>query len=451
MKLRSVIDLPIGMRYCFELLEFKSGFSRQYMLDTEMMTDSDEILSIHNELKEYYSLLIGKDINMNLLHSLGFKLQNLKDIRGTLDGLASGRILDEVELFEIKSLAILHEAVSELLAANPIKGVEFDSLNRVISILNPDKMISSSFYIYDSYSPELKEIRNKIKHLAPDDRAQREELILQSKDIEREVRKSLSVELRFFSTPLMNSLMQLARIDTMIARVLLMKDHLFILPEISHNGKNLLKGLYNPYVKDILSKKGRDFQPVDISFKGMTLIVGSNMGGKTVLLKSLALTQLLFQFGLPVPAQYIELDPKDEILLSVGDDQSEEQGISSFGAEMLKINKILEAVREGRRVLALIDEPARSTNPIEGTALVASLINILAPYGNVDTVMATHYNIERGDYRRLKVKGLTEQGMDYSIMESQDNSVPMEALNIASSLGIDNQWLREAEDILKRK
>ena len=450
MRLRSVIDLPVGMRYCFELLDLKSGFSRQYLLDTCMMTNRDAIESAHNELREFYRLFIEEDRNQTGLQTIQFKLQRLKDITGSINGLSSGRILDEIELFEIKSLAILNEEISEFLSAYPIRTLELNDLKEVIAILNPDRIISTSFYIYDSYSEELKVLREKIKRLGAEDQAEREELIIKCKDIEAQVRTMLSAQLKSYSEVLMGALLQLAKIDTLIARILLMREYSWIIPNIIEGKPNKIEGLFNPYIKDILNRKGKDFQPVDISFGGITVIVGANMGGKTVLLKSLALTQLLFQFGFPVPASDASLTVKEDIFLSVGDGQSEEEGISSFGAEMLKINKILAAARSGVHILALIDEPARSTNPIEGTALVSSLIDILTQYDNVDLVLATHYNLESGNYRGLKVKGPTETGMDYSLSDVYDSHAPMEALRIASSMGIDSKWLSEAEKRLKK-
>jgi hypothetical protein len=62
--------------------------------------------------------------------------------------------------------------------------------------------------------------------------------------------------------------------------------------------------------------------------------------------------------------------------------------------------------------------------------------------------MTTHYDIEPGDAHCLRVKGLVDGEMDYSLVEVHDGEVPHEALNIAHSLNIDSQWLNEARRLL---
>ena len=95
----------------------------------------------------------------------------------------------------------------------------------------------------------------------------------------------------------------------------------------------------------------------------------------------------------------------------------------------------------------MIDEPARTTNPTEGTALVSALVKVLRG-DNVSLVMTTHYDIEPTDARCLRVKGFENGTMNYELVEVQDGEVPHEALNIAESLGIDAEWIAEAREIL---
>ena len=174
------------------------------------------------------------------------------------------------------------------------------------------------------------------------------------------------------------------------------------------------------------------------------------MGGKTVVLKTLTLCQYLFQFGFGIPATKAKIDLKDEIYFCIGDEQSIEKGLSSFAAEMKNIDAVIKASRGKGKILALIDEPARTTNPKEGTALVSSLVKVLE-VENVSLVMTTHYDIEPTDSRRLRVKGFEDGKMNYELIEVKDGEVPHEALNIAESLGIDAVWISKAREILKIK
>ena len=219
-------------------------------------------------------------------------------------------------------------------------------------------------------------------------------------------------------------------------------------PSVSSDGISTYVAMFHPQLKEALNAHGRDFQPVDISF-GLepTLITGANMGGKTVVLKTLTLCQYLFQFGFGIPAQSARIAVKDDIHFCIGDDQSVEKGLSSFAAEMKNIDAVIKASREDKKLLALIDEPARTTNPTEGAALVTALLRVLAGR-DMSLVMTTHYDIEPGDARCLRVKGFENGSMDYTLVEVQDGEVPHEALNIAQSLGIDTEWVNKARELL---
>jgi len=162
----------------------------------------------------------------------------------------------------------------------------------------------------------------------------------------------------------------------------------------------------------------------------------------------LTLCQWLFQFGFGIPAATAQIAVRDEIYFCIGDEQSVEKGLSSFAAEMKNIDAVIKASRENKKLLALIDEPARTTNPTEGSALVTALLRVLAGK-DMSLVMTTHYDIEPGQARCLRVRGLENGTMDYRLVEVQDGEVPHEALNIAQSLGIDSEWINTARALLE--
>lgn len=76
------------------------------------------------------------------------------------------------------------------------------------------------------------------------------------------------------------------------------------------------QGIFNPQIKKILESERKTYQPIDIEIgKGACLITGANMAGKSVILKTVALAQTLFQFGFFVPAIQAEIALVDEVLL----------------------------------------------------------------------------------------------------------------------------------------
>lgn len=427
----------------FDSLELQSGFARRWLLESHMMTDGREIAAYYDVLRRFAEFTAS--VPRTRLNTILFKLQGVKDIRTTIGNLKRRAVLDDIELFEIKHLSILSTDLSGLLQSHGMeKVVEIPSLDEVIEILDPDGLKISTFYIYDSYCDQLRDLRATMRK-QPE---RQDELLIEAAEIEATVRAELSEKLAPFAPKVEQALTAMAMIDVLLAKALQMAQMELCFPSLSDNGSSRYQGMFHPQVKKALNERGRDFQPVDIDF-GMrpTLITGANMGGKTVVLKTLALCQYLCQYGFGLPAKSAVVAPKEEIYFCIGDEQSIEKGLSSFAAEMKSIDAVIKASRSGRKILALIDEPARTTNPTEGTALVQSLLRVLCG-GDIGLVMTTHYDIEPGPAHCLRVKGFEDGKMNYALVEVQDGEVPHEALTIARSLGIDSEWIDAAQRLL---
>jgi hypothetical protein len=128
--------------------------------------------------------------------------------------------------------------------------------------------------------------------------------------------------------------------------------------------------------------------------------------------------------------------------------------------EVLTIDSIIKNAREGKRVLALVDELARTTNPDEGKRMVNGFIRICRKL-DLTAIVTTHYGGLDVSCKRLRVKGLQiPEGvdslsighiadyMDYSLVETRDDDVPKEAFTIARLLRVDEAFLNECESTL---
>ena len=445
MLLKNVIESPCGLRFMLDQLDLQSGFARRWLLDSSMMTSASEIEASHEVTRRFIHFV--NSVDRTHLTTLLFRLQGVKDIRTTIKNLRQVATLDDIELFEVKHLSILATEVVKLLGEHGMgDAVVIPSLDEVITILDPDGLKMASFYIYDSYCAELQQLRKRMRQ-QPE---QQDELLVEAAEIEETVRRDLTRQLHSHVDDIERALVALATVDINLARARQVIDEGLCLASISTSGNSRFSGMFHPQVKDALSRRGKSFQPVDMWY-GMqpTLITGANMGGKTVVLKTLTLCQLLFQFGFGVPASSATIAIKDDVYFCIGDDQSIERGLSSFAAEMKNIDAVIKASRENRRILALIDEPARTTNPTEGTALVQSLLKVLSTR-HMSLVMTTHYDIEPGTAHCLRVKGFDNGSMNYSLVEVEGGEVPHEALTIAQSLGIDPEWLTLAREELEK-
>lgn len=439
MTFKSALEIDCGLRYMYETLEIISPCGRKMLLGMEMMTTKREVDYYYSKLNEIYYRDCSK---------IALKLMCLKDVHNTLGRLAEGAVLDDIELFEVKYLSIVSGEVFQLLEELRIKAVRVPKLDKVVEILDPDGLNIPSFYVYDSYHPELKGIRRDMRalqgngdELSEGERIQLAALLQRNADIELEVRGALSHELRNFAADLQLALRNLSFLDILIAKAEQMKRLGLCFPAVTEDGETFYNGMFNPAVKDIIAKQGREYTPVDISFdREPVTIIGANMGGKSVVLKSLALNQLLSQFGFGVAAHDCCVNLVEEVALCIGDEQSIVKGVSSFAGEIMAIDRVIKGIRGERSILALIDEPARTTNPVEGTALVEGLLEVIGKVRG-GFVLTTHYNIENEKVKRYRVKGLRGGVMDYTLEETQSGDVPHEAVAIAESLGIDPQWI----------
>lgn len=290
---------------------------------------------------------------------------------------------------------------------------------------------------------------------------------------EFEVRKTLSEEIRKYINIIEKNIRAIGKLDLLVAKGYHAIGFGGIKPEIIDTNSIYILNGRNIKVEQSLRKETRKFTPITVKLdKGVTCITGANMGGKTVALKTIGLLVAMAQYGLFVPAEEMKLSLKEFIFFSLGDMQSTDKGLSTFGGEILKIREaIKEADKQG---LILIDELARGTNPKEGYALSKAIIDYLKTKETI-TVITTHFDglADEREVKHLQVRGLSsedfkkisrmieeeEQGidmlhyyMDYRLIEIKDvKEVPKDAINISRLMGLDEEILENAERILRRK
>jgi DNA mismatch repair protein MutS2 len=129
------------------------------------------------------------------------------------------------------------------------------------------------------------------------------------------------------------------------------------------------------------SVRSRDRRPI-------TLITGPNSGGKTRLLQTLGLTQLLGQAGMWVPASSARLTLMRGMFLSLVETETADQAEGRLGRELLRIRTLFETA--GSPSLVILDELCSGTNPAEGTEIITMVLRLLE---RLDTVafISTHY------------------------------------------------------------
>lgn len=206
----------------------------------------------------------------------------------------------------------------------------------------------------------------------------------------------------------------------------------------------------------LLVAQGVDVVPFDLRLAAnqrTLLLSGPNTGGKTVLLKAIGLTFALLQAGVPAPVGVGSLLPLvDDIFADVGDEQSIAASLSTFSAHLKNISEILE--RATFASLVLVDELGSGTDPQEGGALGAAVLESLTARGAL-TVATTHL----GSLKELatEVPGIVNASLQFDAERLAPTyrliiGVPGRSygLSIARRLGLPSDVLARAEERLPR-
>ncbi len=192
-----------------------------------------------------------------------------------------------------------------------------------------------------------------------------------------------------------DTLRTLAGIDAVYARARFGIEYRGTVPEISPEGQIHLRTARHPLLlrKRKIASAGPDVTPNDIDLgrnERVLIVSGPNAGGKTVLLKTVGLLCLMAQSGMPVTAaEGCSLPVFTSIFADIGDEQSLEQSLSTFSSHMSQIAGILR--QASNESLVLLDELGAGTEPAEGAALGAAVLESLIERGCV-TIVTTHHN-----------------------------------------------------------
>jgi DNA mismatch repair protein MutS2 len=244
--------------------------------------------------------------------------------------------------------------------------------------------------------------------------ALRELQLREQREIHR-ILADLTKQVSAIREPLAVSFSTLTEIDVIVARGKYSIEICGNPPVISPEPFIKLINARHPILLQHLKREEVVPLSIELGMGTHTLIItGPNAGGKTVTMKTVGLLSLCVQAGIHIPADSeSELYPFQNYFVDIGDDQSIENDLSTFSSHLNSLHKILEEADASS--LVLIDEIGAGTDPSEGGALAAIVLQDLTARRAI-TIATTHHGM-------LKVFAHETSGMDNASMEFDQESL----------------------------
>lgn len=424
-------------------------------LEMEASLNIDELLALKavlrvtHELKDFYDNL--ENVRLERLNRLFDNLVDLPRLQGGLQAINEGGF---VESFASEKLAKIRRRIQE--NEHQVREILQDLLKSKADML-ADAVIASRNG--RNVLPVKNTYRNRIAGVVHDISASGNTVYIEPRAVvnlneeianhradERyeiiQILEELSDTLRPHAAEIANNAWIIGHLDLIKAKYRFMRDYKAVVPEVSSNRSIQLLQLRHPLIENAVAN--------DLHFtEDLTEIVitGPNTGGKTIMLKTLGLAQIMAQSGLPILADPgIRVGIFSQVFADIGDEQSIEQSLSTFSSHMTNIVSILHQVDTAS--LILLDELGAGTDPQEGAGLAIAILEDLRLRG-IKTMATTHYP-------ELKAYGIETAGVQNASMEFDTASlrptyrfmqgVPgrSNAFEIARRLGLSETIIQDA-------
>ncbi|MEP2935411.1 MAG: DNA mismatch repair protein MutS [Gilvibacter sp.] len=272
-------------------------------------------------------------------------------------------------------------------------------------------------------------------------------------DQDQEVKKILS-ELTEFMRPFGETLAAqqeyLVAMDVLYGKAKYANTINAVVPRRSKTKVVQLIKAYHPLLLVANKARRQKTIPQDIGLhpeKRIIVISGPNAGGKSITLKTVGLLQLMFQAGIPIPAEPTsELSFFDKILTDIGDNQSIENHLSTYSYRLKKMNQFLKRCNENS--LFLIDEFGTGSDPELGGALAETFLEVFYER-DAFGIITTHYTnlkllagelphavnanmqFDNRSLEPLYTLFMGEAGSSYTFEVAQKNGIPYGLINRA--------------------
>lgn len=349
------------------------------------------VIFASRELKNFYDNL--ENVRLDHLANWFEKLHDFPHLQGNLQAINEAGF---IENFASEELARIRRKIHD--SESQVRDVLQDLLKQKAQMLTEGIIASRNGR---QVLPVKNTYRNKIAGVVHDISASGNTVYIEPREVVKlseeiaslraderyemmRILQELSERVRPHAAEIANDAWIIGHLDLIRAKVRYIQETGAVVPQVSEDQEIQLLHVRHPLVKNAVAN--------DVHFgKDLTAIVitGPNTGGKTIMLKTLGLTQVMAQSGLPILADKgSRVGIFEEVFADIGDEQSIEQSLSTFSSHMTNIVDILGKVNQNS--LLLLDELGAGTDPQEGAALAMSILEDLR-LRQVKTMATTHY------------------------------------------------------------
>jgi DNA mismatch repair protein MutS2 len=368
-------------------------------LSSQELRDIVRLLHVSKEAKKYFS---EKDAALVLLSQrneeiytdkfLEFHIERAIDDNGNIKDTASKRLQDIRASLRDKAIhlrkkldLILKRAVSEGYAQDEI--ITTREGRMVIPIKTEYKNVITGFIHSSSGSgqtvfiepSETLQMNNEIRTLQFEEQREIENIL-----------RELSQEIAMRRYDLLNNVAVLAELEFVLAKAKYALHTNATVPSLQEHGTIRFENARHPLL--LHKHRYNDIIPLTLEIGNewkTLLITGPNAGGKTVALKTVGLLMVMVQAGFHIPVS-VESQCKiiKKLFVDIGDNQSLENDLSTFSSHLENLKTVIEHADE--ESLILLDELGTGTDPTEGSAIAAAVLEYVTAHHAL-TIATTHH------------------------------------------------------------
>ncbi|MBS4759323.1 MAG: endonuclease MutS2 [Clostridium sp.] len=312
------------------------------------------------------------DTNFNIKESASPELKALFQSKRSTEENIKTAVSDLMKNTSFNSY--LQDSVYTLRDNRIVFQVKAESKNKVQGIVHD---ISQSGQTYFIEPKQIVGLNNKLRELEIEIEAEIHRII-----------KEISSDMAQYHEEIKTSFNTLIELDFIFAKARYSTATDACEPEVIEQPILDIKSMKNPVLLSILEKVIENDFFIGNPYKSI-IITGSNAGGKTVALKTVALFIAMTRAGLHLPCFSAKVYPFKKLFAEIGDDQNIIQSLSTFSSHIKNIKNILDNADSDTFIL--IDEIAAGTDPKEGASLARAVMEKFVEKGAF-SLISTHFN-----------------------------------------------------------